>query len=66
MQVKVFQGFGKQGIDALETEINVWLEQLSRVKVVHTDISAAGGIGSADEGERYQTLIACVWYEPMT
>ncbi len=58
MKVKVFQGFGKTGIDELETEINVWLEQLSRVRVVHTDIAAAG--------ERYQTLIACVWYEPIT
>ena len=63
MKVKIFQAFGKDEIQNLENEINNWLASNQKIAVIRSDVAAAGGIGSRDGDEYYQTLIICVWYE---
>ena len=63
MKIKIFQEFGKDGIDALENIINEWLKnQPNEIEIKNTQISATQVSGSPTE-ELYQTLIICVWYE---
>lgn len=64
MNVKIFQGFGEDGIHKLEREINNWLETHTEpIEVVDTDISATD-VTDSTQGER-QTLIVCIWYEKL-
>ncbi len=64
MNVKIFQGFGADGINKLEREINNWLDNHTEpIEVVDTDISATD-VTDSTQGER-QTLIVCIWYEKL-
>jgi hypothetical protein len=64
MNVKIFQAFGSDGIQKLETEINRWLDNHTEpIEVVDTNISATD-VADSSKGER-QTLIVCLWYEKL-
>lgn len=61
MRVKVFQGFAEGGVQRLEDKINDWLSgEGSAVRVIRADMAAAS-VGPVED--RFQTVIAMVWYE---
>ena len=67
MKVKIFQVIGYSDIDDLEGHINEWLDQQSatiEIKNIHT--AMAGGLGDNPDGERFQTMVVCIWYEPQS
>ena len=65
MNVKIFQAQGKGRIESLEKEINDWIASnvTENLEVKDTNSSLCQ-IGEADRGERYQSLVVCVWYGP--
>jgi hypothetical protein len=65
MQVKIFTGFGKQGIDKMEKEINAWIRQpMHRYEIVNTQVAMCT---VADNGtaERFQCMGVTIWYRDM-
>ena len=54
MLVKIFQASGKDGITALEAEINEWCSTASGIEHVETAMCQVG--------ERFQHYVVSVWY----
>ena len=63
MEVKIFQGQGKEKIQGLEFEINDWLRGDSSIEVDHTDTAAASIADAGGSSEMNPTLIVSVWYD---
>ncbi len=62
MKVKIFTGFGKDGIEKVESEINSWMA-LPGVEEVKDSQTALCQVADSAGGERYQCIVVTVWYE---
>ncbi len=63
MKVKIFTGFGKDGIEKVESEINGWME-LPGIGEVKDSQTALCQVSDSAGGESYQCIVVTVWYEP--
>jgi hypothetical protein len=63
MQVKVFTGIGKQGIDLMEKEINLWFRQpMHKYEIVNTQ-TAMCTVADDSNGDRIQCMGVMIWYK---
>lgn len=62
MKVKIFQAGGFDDISELEEQINEWFAEADEIKIRHIDTTMCG-IARDGQGERWQHLVATVWYE---
>ena len=61
MKVKIFQASGHEGIMALQHIINEWIESAD-IAVGDTQTSMCT-VADSPNGERYQNMVICIWYE---
>jgi hypothetical protein len=61
-QVKIFMGFGKDGVNNLEKEINAWLASGGPVREIVSTQTAVCQVADNPAGERDQCLVVTVWY----
>ena len=62
MKVKIFTGFGKDGIEKVENEINGWMA-LPGIGEVKDSQTALCQVADSADSERYQCIVVTVWYE---
>lgn len=61
-QVKIFMGFGKDGVNKVEEDINTWLSQNQFAEILNTQ-TALCQVAETPTGERYQCLVVTVWHK---
>jgi hypothetical protein len=63
MKVKIFTGHGKDGIEAMENEINIWFRNPThKYEVLNTQTAMCTGANDID-GEQTHCMAITIWYD---